>query len=187
MVEIGQCELHVPHKNWSGNPLEEQNYLEIERWSYRLADCLGACACWVAQYQNVINVDTAVTTHLDRSGFIARPSPCGTVDTSAITQVTVNIQWQSPPVFTAGNGCASWLISPAIGEGAANQNYGENVPAFTYTNPMSSFTRILPNGIWSGIPWTVYLLQNTGGTLAAVVNIHEYQPCCHCNWSTSGC
>jgi hypothetical protein len=44
-VSIGfsACDLHIPHKDWSGDPRERQNYDEMERWArnfYR--NCLPA-------------------------------------------------------------------------------------------------------------------------------------------------
>lgn len=33
------CQLHIPHKGWTDNPQEKQNYDEIERWSTRLKGC----------------------------------------------------------------------------------------------------------------------------------------------------
>lgn len=47
MPNISDCDLHIPHKGWSGDPHELENYLEIERWQRRfLANCVGgACNC----------------------------------------------------------------------------------------------------------------------------------------------
>ena len=184
MPDITKCQLHIPHKGWSGNPLEEQNYLEIERWSIRLADC-GSCTCYMAQYQNAFTVHTSATLHQDRSTFTALTSPCGTIDTSAITQVTVDIQWQAATTDVLGNLCDSWLISPGLGEGGALEQYGSTVPAFHGKNPKVSFARILPGrpAMWAGVPWSIYFFQNTGADLIATVNVFEYQPCCHCNWT----
>jgi hypothetical protein len=33
MTGLSPCDLHVPHKDWSSDPREAQNYLEMERWA----------------------------------------------------------------------------------------------------------------------------------------------------------
>jgi hypothetical protein len=32
-IQFTGCDLHIPHKEWSGDENERQNYLELERWA----------------------------------------------------------------------------------------------------------------------------------------------------------
>lgn len=60
MPNFSPCDLHIPNKQWSGDPLEEQNYLAIERWArYFHENCLGgsSCSCG-ATLEVVIDGDT---------------------------------------------------------------------------------------------------------------------------------
>jgi hypothetical protein len=42
ITQFGGCDLHLPHKKWSGNPMEEQNYEAIEQWARRVQGCIPA-------------------------------------------------------------------------------------------------------------------------------------------------
>lgn len=189
---FGGCDLHIPHKKWANNlpngGQEEANLEAIEQWAQRLKDCGGACSCWAAQYQNTITVADSAVSHMDRSAFTLLASSCGTINTSAITHVTVNLQWglsaTTPAVYD------SWIITSPGGESGATEFYGQTVVPSNFKNAKASYTRIFPSGIWgSGLStaWTIYFQQNTGSDTTCVVNVHEYQPCCDCNWNLASC
>lgn len=55
MPDFSACDLHIPNKQWSNDPLEEQNYLAIERWARNFRqNCVGGggCDCFIGYGSN---------------------------------------------------------------------------------------------------------------------------------------
>lgn len=183
-------ELHIPHKEWSGQREELENYVAIERWA-RTRGCGEACSCYVEHRETTQTIPTY-------DGFNgARPDPvlidpwseinsCGTLsDESSMLMLVLNWQWQSRPSDPFSN---KWNVGPPdynqpmlgggpAGGGAANVPnarfvgvYGEGMsPAAD--NAIAIDTRLGLGDDWLQLQNALPGITVEGGSISVALNL----------------
>lgn len=117
MANFGKCDLHIPHKDWSDDPHEAENYREIERWAARLQnEC--ACCCDDQVIFDLPVLSNGLVADRYYSPFpttLVRVMTSLTVTGSSNTIVTAKINNTTKATITLGSGEAvdQATLSPA--------------------------------------------------------------------------
>lgn len=174
------CELLIPHKDWSGDSQERENYAEIERWAKRLQDCFAACTCSVVQRTFTKSQPDSAISAIASTSFTSS-TLCGTPSTSHLIVATLTAMWQGN---VTGTRDVQWFIN-----GESDSSHGLTVPGCSAWDGQQrmTVTKILPAHTNTLSPeYFVQIWQNSGVNLNINLLVHEYQPCCDCDWPV-GC
>lgn len=169
------CLVHIPNKDWSGDPRERMNYEEIERWAVRLKAC-STCTCSVEQWS------ASGTAASEDIVSIPRPEDttvlCGTTDSSHSFIAMVHFIWQG--AVTTG-----FRDLQLTGNGEATSFPGMTVPGATSWDGVQrlSVTNNFPSHLNTLTPkYYLTVWQNSGSSINWFVQVNEYYPCCNCDW-----
>jgi hypothetical protein len=170
---IDGCKLHVPWKDWSDNPKERENYEEIERWSYRLAEC-SSCTCSVERGTTGGTLADGAITAINRPTTVVA---CGATDPGHLMILNVyaiiqgnaagfrDLQVNAP----SEGGTQHGMSSPGVIAWDGSQRLHVN--------------RFFPAHVNTLVPkYQVLLWQNSGVPLSYNLFVEEYYPCCNCDY-----
>ena len=175
MPDIDPCKFHAPHKEWSGDPQERENWSEVERWSERLAKCMGTCTCAVLEWNHSFSIPDTTPTVLTIPGTVAH---CGSPDPAHFFIVTFGLEWQGN-----NTGVRDIIV---IGIGEAGGLYGSTVPGCTGMDGQQrmNVTKMFPAHLNFLSPkYQVTAWQTSGVALNLNCRVLEYYPCCDCDWA----
>lgn len=174
------CQLHIPHKDWSPDPREKENLLEIERWAnYRLPNCGGDCASYMAAYHDAdIDVPTGGGAYYDaHAGNMTKDFECGTLPATSAFHVTAVVDWE----YVA----AGTFRHAQLGVFGFSQMPPTAISAPPHPSPASVWipggpVQTLSKPFRAGEAWHLYVRQDSGAVLKASITVQMFAICSTC-------
>lgn len=154
MPNFGKCLLHVPHKDWSGNPKELENYTAIERWVRKFyTECLTTTTCVTDQWADIqeswriSSSTTPAVPSVRKNGSAGSPFEFE-ITQSGWYQVDLKAIWVMNPLGSVLSSIASFDGSNTFHEPVSDFVAGYDILAPATVTPETNWP--------SGSSWVVF-------------------------------